>query len=39
MSGPVYITNDIVFQTEERDKPLTQWLTSRYQFVPNGLGV
>ena len=35
--GPVYITNDIVFQTEERDKPLTQWLTSRYQFVPDGL--
>ena len=35
--GPVYITNDIVFQTEERDKPLTRWLTSRYQFVPDGL--
>ena len=35
--APVYITNDIVFQTEARDKELTQWLTSRYQLVPHGL--
>ena len=33
----VYITNDLVFQTEEQDKELTQWLTNRYQFVPHGL--
>ena len=35
--APVYITNDLVFQTEERDKELTQWLTSQYQLVPHGL--
>ncbi len=33
----VYITNDLVFQTEQKDKELTEWLTSRYQLVPHGL--
>ncbi len=35
--APVYITYDVVFQTEQRDKELTEWLTNRYQLVPHGL--
>ena len=35
--APVYITSDLVLQTEEQDKELTQWLTKQYQFVPHGL--
>jgi hypothetical protein len=35
--APVYVTNDAVFQTDERDKELTRWLTSKYQLVPHGL--
>jgi hypothetical protein len=35
--APVYITNDLVFQTEQQDKELTQWLIRQYQFVPHGL--
>jgi hypothetical protein len=35
--APVYVTNDLVFQTEQQDKELTQWLTKQYQFVPQGL--
>ena len=35
--APVYITSDLVLQTEEQDKELTQWLANQYQFVPHGL--
>ena len=35
--APVYITNDVVFQADERDKELARWLVSQYQLVPHGL--
>jgi hypothetical protein len=35
--APVYITNDVLFHTDEKDKELTQWLTKQYQLVPHGL--
>ena len=35
--APVYVTGDLLFQTEERDKELTQWLTKHYQLIPHGL--
>jgi transmembrane protein TMEM260 (protein O-mannosyltransferase) len=35
--APVYVTNDLMFQTEQQGKELTQWLTSQYQLVPHGL--
>jgi hypothetical protein len=35
--APVYISNDLLFQTDQQDKELTQWLTKQYQFVPHGL--
>ena len=35
--APVYITNDLAFQTEHQDRELTQWLIKQYQFVPHGL--
>ena len=35
--APVYVTSDLLFQTEQQDKELTQWLTKNYQLVPHGL--
>jgi transmembrane protein TMEM260 (protein O-mannosyltransferase) len=35
--APVYTTNDILFQKDQQDGELTQWLTKQYQFVPHGL--
>jgi hypothetical protein len=35
--APVYITSDVVFQTEERYREMKQWLTTKYQLVPRGL--
>jgi hypothetical protein len=33
----VYVTSDLLFQTEQQDKELTQWLTKHYQLIPHGL--
>lgn len=35
--APVYVTSDLVFQTEGNDTELTEWLNKNYQLVPQGL--
>lgn len=35
--APVYVTSDVMFNTEGQDTELTQWLGSNYQLVPHGL--
>jgi tetratricopeptide (TPR) repeat protein len=35
--APVYVTSDIMFNTEGQDAELAQWLGRNYQLVPHGL--
>lgn len=35
--GPVYVTYDVLFATEGRDKELTEWINTTFQEVPRGL--
>jgi len=35
--APVYLTHELLFQTEGQDKEVTQWITRNYQPFPNGL--
>jgi tetratricopeptide (TPR) repeat protein len=35
--APVYLTSDLLFQAEEQEQEIAQWLSRNYQLIPHGL--